>query len=41
VRLIGFGPHGDRERLDEAKALGCQQVLARSAFFGRLGELLA
>jgi hypothetical protein len=41
VRVIGFAPHGARERLDEAQALGCQQVLARSAFFGRLVELLS
>lgn len=41
VRVVGFGPHGERERLDEAGALGCGQVLARSAFFGRLDELLA
>jgi hypothetical protein len=41
VRVIGFGRHDDRELLDEAHALGCQQVLARSAFFGRIGELLA
>ncbi len=41
VRVIGFAPHGDRARLDEAQALGCQQVLARSAFFARVAELVS
>jgi len=41
VRVIGFGSHVDREVLDEARAAGCSQVLARSAFFGQLTALLA
>ena len=40
-RVIGFGSHVDRELLDAARAAGCHQVLARSAFFSRLPELLA
>lgn len=39
-RVIGFGSHVERERLDEARALGCDHVLTRSAFFARLGGLL-
>ena len=41
VRTIGFGSHVDRELLAAAKAAGCDEVLARSEFFRRLGELLA
>jgi hypothetical protein len=40
-RVIGFGSHVERERLEEARALGCDQVLARSAFFAQLPTLLA
>src|SRR5687768_10792699 len=40
VRVIGFGSHVDREVLDEARAAGCSQVLARSAFFAQIGQLL-
>ncbi len=41
VRVIGFGPHVDRDVLDEARAAGCSQVLTRSAFFSQLDTLLA
>jgi len=41
VRVIGFGPHVDTDTLDVARAAGCDQVLSRSVFFGRLGVLLA
>ncbi len=41
VRVIGFGSHVDREVLDDARAAGCSQVLARSAFFAQIGQLLA
>lgn len=41
VRVIGFGSHVDREALDDARAAGCSQVLARSAFFAQLPALLA
>ena len=37
---IGFGSHVDRDLLAAAHASGCDQVLARSAFFGRLRSLL-
>jgi len=40
VRVIGFGSHVDRDLLDEARAAGCSQVLARSAFFGQIAQLL-
>ncbi len=39
-RVIGFANHTERELMDSAKAAGCAVVLARSAFFSRLGELL-
>jgi hypothetical protein len=39
-RVIGFGSHVDRERLDAARAAGCTDVLARSAFFARIADLL-
>jgi hypothetical protein len=37
---IGFGRHDDRERLAAATAAGCDRVLARSAFFAHVSELL-
>jgi hypothetical protein len=40
VRVIGYGSHVDRDVLDEARAAGCSQVLARSAFFGQIATLL-
>lgn len=41
VPTIGFGRHDDRERLAAARAAGCDRVLARSAFFSQLPDLLA
>ena len=41
VRLIGFGSHVDHELLEAAGRAGCTEVMARSAFFHRLPELLA
>src|SRR5213596_2584138 len=40
-RVIGFGSHVERELLAAAKAAGCGEVLARSAFFGGLPDLLS
>lgn len=40
VRTVGFGSHVDRELLSSAREAGCAQVMARSAFFGRLSDLL-
>ena len=40
ARVIGFAPHVERELLDAAAAAGLAEVLPRSAFFRRLGELL-
>ncbi len=39
--VIGFANHTERELMDSARKAGCTTVLARSAFFSRLGELLA
>ena len=38
-RVIGFGSHVDTDLLDAARAAGCE-VLPRSKFFARLGEVL-
>jgi len=40
VRTVGFGSHVDVETLQAATAAGCDVVLARSAFFGRLPGVL-
>ena len=40
ARVIGFGSHVEVELLAAARAAGCDQVLARSAFFARLPEVL-
>jgi hypothetical protein len=39
-RVIGFGRHTDRARLEAAAAAGCDEVLPRSSFFPRVAELL-
>jgi hypothetical protein len=41
ARIIGFGPHVERDLFAAAHAAGGDQVVARSAFFGRLPELTA
>ncbi len=40
-RVVGFGSHVDQGLLDQARAAGCDEVLARSVFFRRLPDLLA
>jgi len=40
VSTIGFANHVDRELLHAARAAGCGEVMARSAFFTRLPDLL-
>lgn len=40
ARVIGFANHTRRELMEAARAAGCDQVLARSAFFSRLDQLL-
>jgi len=37
---IGFASHVDRELIAAARRAGCGEVLARSAFFSRLPQLL-
>ena len=39
ARVLAYGSHVDRDRLDAAHAAGAE-VLARSAFFSRLPDLL-
>lgn len=38
--VIAFSNHTNREAMDSALAAGAQQVMARSAFFARLDDLL-
>ncbi len=38
--VIGFANHTERELMDAARAAGCDTVVARSAFFSRLRELV-
>lgn len=39
-RTIGFASHVDTELIRRAEAAGCDEVLPRSRFFGRLTQLL-
>lgn len=41
VPTIGFGSHVDHDLLRAAADAGCAQVLARSAFFRRLPDLVS
>jgi hypothetical protein len=41
ARIIGFGPHVERDVLSAARQAGCDEVLARSVFFSTLDRLLA
>jgi len=40
ARVIAFGAHVDQDTLDAARAAGCEEVLARSAVFRTLGDLV-
>ena len=40
VPAIAFGSHVDKARLDEARAAGCDEVMARSKFSAELPSLL-
>lgn len=40
VPAIAYGSHVDKARLDEARAAGCDEVMARSRFSAELPELL-
>jgi hypothetical protein len=41
ARIVGFGAHVERDLLAAARGAGCDEVLARSAFFTRLPDLTA
>jgi hypothetical protein len=41
ARIVGFGPHVERDLLSAARNAGCDEVLARSVFFSTLDKLLA
>ena len=40
VRVVAYGRHTEREALAEARAAGCDRVLARSAFFADVAAQL-
>lgn len=40
ARVVAFGSHVDGATLDAARAAGCAVVLARSAFFSRIAEVV-
>ena len=40
ARTVGYARHTSTDVLDAARAAGCDEVLVRSAFFGRLPEVL-
>lgn len=40
-RAIAFGPHLDTEKRKQAKAAGCNRVLAKSKFVQELGAILS
>lgn len=40
-RVLAFGPHVWTERLQAAEAGGCDEVLSRGQFVGRLSEIFA
>jgi hypothetical protein len=40
TRTVGFASHVDRDLMAAAREAGCDQILARSAFFSRLRELV-
>lgn len=41
IRTLGYVSHVDSDTIDKARAAGIDEVLARSAFAGRLGEILS
>jgi DNA-binding NarL/FixJ family response regulator len=41
ARIIGYGRHTERELLADARAAGCDRVLARSAFFADVAAAVA
>jgi response regulator RpfG family c-di-GMP phosphodiesterase len=40
IRTLGYVAHVDSDTIERARAAGIDQVLARSAFSERLGEIL-
>jgi hypothetical protein len=40
IRTLGYVSHVDSDTIERARAAGIDQVLARSAFSDRLGEIL-
>jgi AmiR/NasT family two-component response regulator len=40
VRVVGFANHTERDLMAAARAAGCHTVLARSAFFSRVSDVL-
>ena len=40
VSLVAYGPHEDENSMAEARAMGCEPVLAKGAFINQLKRLL-
>ena len=40
IRTLGYVSHVDTDTIDRARAAGIDQVLARSAFSEKLGDIL-
>ena len=40
LRIVAFGPHEDAASMEQARALGCQQVLNKGRFSATLGEIV-
>ena len=41
ARIVGYGRHDDTEGLREARVVGCDAVLVRSAFFADVSRAIA
>lgn len=41
ARIVGYGRHDDTEGLREARVVGCDAVLVRSAFFADVARAIA
>lgn len=41
LRIVAFGPHEDAAAMEQARSLGCQQVLNKGRFSATLGEIVS
>ena len=40
VQLVAYGPHEDKDSMDEARAMGCDPVLSKGAFVNQIRSIL-